>query len=91
MIQLSQGSEPGISRRIELITRFNVTGEKYASENFKIMNYGLGGTIQKHWDSIGNFSSKFNLQTHLQTKLSVRRDAAGRHRSSNSKIPAGHG
>lgn len=66
MIQLRQGSEPGISRRIELVTRFNVSGEKYASENFKVMNYGLGGTIQKHWDSTGNFSSKLDKNYLLQ-------------------------
>ena len=41
-----------ISKRIQLITRFNLLNDKYASENFKIMNYGMAGKVQAHWDSV---------------------------------------
>ena len=47
-----------VSKRIQTITKFNLSNEPYASENFKIMNYGTGGKVKGHWDSVGNYSSK---------------------------------
>ena len=38
------------SRRINLATKFVLTGEKMASENYQVMNYGMGGTIKVHTD-----------------------------------------
>ena len=58
MVYLGKNSNPKIEKRIELITRFNLSKSKFGSENFKVQNYGLGGTFQSHWDSIGNISSK---------------------------------
>ena len=45
-----------LTKRIERITKFNLSKEKFASENFKVMNYGLGGKIFGHWDPSGNFT-----------------------------------
>ena len=39
-----------ISRTAELATRLRLTGERRASENYQVMNYGLGGTIRVHTD-----------------------------------------
>ena len=44
---------PKISRRIELATRFQLMGHQLDSENYQIMNYGLGGAIDVHRDSDG--------------------------------------
>ena len=41
-----------LSRKISQITRFRLKEEKYASENFQVMNYGIGGRISTHLDSI---------------------------------------
>ena len=42
-----------VSNRIEKATRYRLTHEQYASENFQVMNYGIGGTINGHLDSSG--------------------------------------
>ncbi len=42
-----------VSRRIELATRYRLTHEQYASENYQVMNYGIGGTINGHLDASG--------------------------------------
>ena len=34
-----------ISKRIELVTNFQLSTKKFGSENFQIMNCGLGGMI----------------------------------------------
>lgn len=47
------------TKRIQMITRFNLSNEPYASENFKVMNYGIGGKVQGHWDSTGNSTGGF--------------------------------
>ena len=39
------------TRRIELATRLDLTSTKLSSENYQIMNYGLGGAILTHRDS----------------------------------------
>ena len=36
-----------------LVYRYQLYNNKYASENFQIMNYGLGGKISGHADSTG--------------------------------------
>ena len=50
-----------ITKRIQLLTRFSLMSEKFASENYKIMNYGLGGKVQGHWDSTGNITGKLKM------------------------------
>lgn len=42
-----------LSEKISQITRYRLKDEKYGSENFQIMNYGIGGRISLHLDSIG--------------------------------------
>ena len=42
-----------LSRKISQLTRFRLKEEKYASENFQVMNYGIGGKITCHLDSSG--------------------------------------
>jgi prolyl 4-hydroxylase len=39
-----------MSRTTERVTGLRLTGEKFASENWQVMNYGLGGTIRVHTD-----------------------------------------
>ena len=46
-----------LSRKVSQITRFRLKEEKYASENFQIMNYGIGGKITCHLDSSGKSKS----------------------------------
>ena len=41
----------GWTRRIEQATRLDLTSTKLSSENYQIMNYGLGGAILTHRDS----------------------------------------
>ena len=41
-----------ISRRIEMVTRFNVT-QRYASSQYQTTNYGLAGLVEKHNDAWG--------------------------------------
>ena len=52
-----------ISKRIELVTNFQLSTKKFGSENFQIMNYGLGGMISGHVDSHG---AVFNENGHDQ-------------------------
>ena len=42
-----------LSDRINAAMRFKVYGELYASENYQVMNYGIGGSITPHVDSMG--------------------------------------
>ena len=42
-----------LSRKVSQITRYRLKEEIYASENFQIMNYGIGGRISTHLDSSG--------------------------------------
>ena len=41
------------SRKIEWATEFKLKNERYASENFQVMNYGLSGKITAHVDTAG--------------------------------------
>jgi hypothetical protein len=42
-----------LSDRLNLVMKFNVK-TRFGSENYQIMNYGLGGSIVGHIDSSGN-------------------------------------
>ena len=42
-----------ISRNIELLTKLHLKSDLYASENFQVMNYGVGGKISYHTDTLG--------------------------------------
>ena len=42
-----------ISKKIELATHFQLKHELYASENYQVMNYGIGGKISSHIDTTG--------------------------------------
>ena len=42
------------SKKVSQITRCRMKEEKYASENYQIMNYGIGGKIAMHLDTAGN-------------------------------------
>ena len=42
-----------LSKKVSLVTRYKMKEEKYASENFQVMNYGIGGRISGHLDSVG--------------------------------------
>ena len=54
-----------ISKNIELITKTYLKNDQYASENFQVMNYGIGGKISGHVDTVGLIdenSSKYFLK-----------------------------
>ncbi len=42
------------SDRIDLATKFQTYAERWGSENYQVMNYGIGGSIVGHLDSTGN-------------------------------------
>ena len=42
-----------MSNKVEWATRFRLKDEKYGSENYQVMNYGIGGKITPHVDSPG--------------------------------------
>ena len=53
MVYRSESGVPVLgrtSRRLELATRLVINQFKYDSENYQIMNYGLGGAILVHKD-----------------------------------------
>ena len=54
-----------VSKRIELATRFKLYHEYYASENYQVMNYGIGGKINIHVDETGYNFSKYNNEKSL--------------------------
>ena len=49
-----------LSKKIELATHFRLYQEDYASENYQVMNYGIGGKINIHMDEPGYNFSKYN-------------------------------
>ena len=56
MLYLSEKSSSlmrSLSGRVELATQFNLTHSRLDSENYQIMNYGVGGLIDAHQDSGG--------------------------------------
>ena len=54
-----------LSRKIAQVTKFRLKEEKYASENFQVMNYGIGGRISGHLNSTGKpvYSYFYHLTT----------------------------
>ena len=42
-----------VSKKIELATRFKLFQDMFSSENYQVMNYGIGGKISPHIDSHG--------------------------------------
>ena len=42
-----------LSDKIELAMKYKLYNQKFASENYQVMNYGIGGTISSHVDSFG--------------------------------------
>ena len=42
-----------LSKKVQQVTRFKLKDDKYGSENFQVMNYGIGGRISTHLDSVG--------------------------------------
>ena len=44
-----------LSKKISYATRYLMKEDIYASENFQVMNYGIGGRISGHLDSNGKF------------------------------------
>ena len=58
------------SARLNLALKFNVTS-RFGSENYQVMNYGLGGTIISHLDSTGKLLYML-YQTHaLELAMAV--------------------
>ena len=47
-----------LSKNIEWATKFKLSKDQYASENFQVMNYGIGGKISGHTDSAGEANTK---------------------------------
>ena len=61
-----------LSRKISQVTRYKMKEEKFASENFQIMNYGIGGKISTHVDSMGNafvICRSYLLQNSLKNQI----------------------
>ena len=54
-----------MSKRIELATGFKLYQEYHASENYQVMNYGIGGKISSHVDEEGQIYSKNNTEIEL--------------------------
>ena len=44
-----------LSDKVQLATRFNIYRNYFDSENYQVMNYGIGGAINGHLDSTGLF------------------------------------
>ena len=42
-----------VSTKIEMITKLFLKSDQYASENYQAMNYGIGGKISSHVDTMG--------------------------------------
>ena len=52
-----------LTEKVEQATRFKLYTERYASENYQIMNYGIGGKISGHTDSHGAQNNKVVVDT----------------------------
>ena len=51
-----------ISKNIQLATRLRLWNALFASENFQIMNYGIGGKITPHTDSFGQIHDSYDVR-----------------------------
>ena len=54
-----------ISKRITLATKFKMKEDKHATENFQIMNYGMGGRIEAHLDTLGKSNDPTSAEKNL--------------------------
>jgi hypothetical protein len=50
-----------MSDTIQMAMRFNLYKNYMDSENYQVMNYGIGGTISGHVDSPGRSENRRNL------------------------------
>ena len=57
-----------LSKKVEIAHKYKLYQNKFASENYQIMNYGIGGKISLHTDSAGIIFDKGN--THKNCKYS---------------------
>ena len=61
-----------VSKNIEWATKFKLSKDQYASENFQVMNYGIGGKISSHVDSQGwLFGKEFETPMYEQRSRQV--------------------
>ena len=49
-----------LSKKVEIAHKYKLYQNKFASENYQIMNYGIGGKISLHTDSAGIIFDKGN-------------------------------
>lgn len=56
-----------LSDKIEHLTQLKLKSEEFASENFQLMNYGIGGKISPHVDSPGFDFSNTQRETGKST------------------------
>ena len=64
VIYMNENLVPGcktISNRIEWLTLMKMKHEIFASENFQIMNYGIGGKISAHVDAFGEIFTNSSI------------------------------
>ena len=54
-----------ISKRITLATKFKMKEDKHATENFQIMNYGMGGRIEAHLDTLGKSNDPTSAEKNI--------------------------
>ena len=59
-----------LSKKITLATKYLMKEDRYASENFQIMNYGIGGRISGHLDSTGKILWKLFYPNQILFKYS---------------------
>ena len=52
-----------LSDLINLALKFNVSA-KFGSENYQVMNYGMGGTIVTHVDTVGEQEDRLNQENY---------------------------
>ena len=57
-----------ISKRIEKITRLKLNSDIFASEDYQIMNYGIGGKISGHIDSNGVIYTSYDNEIAFKSK-----------------------
>ena len=48
-----------VTKKIEMATKLRLHHEMFASENYKIMNYGIGGKIDPHTDTPGQIVTQY--------------------------------
>ena len=60
MSERKQDVAKRLSDKVQLAMRFNIYKRFFDSENYQVMNYGIGGIITGHLDSTGKFQSLLN-------------------------------